>query len=126
MRARSSRLLLLPLSFLAVLAGGACARTVAVEGETAEGEAPVRATTTVRVDNRSFDQVVIYVLSQSGMRRRLGEVSGTSTRVFEIPRNMIFGATPLRFQVDPIGGSRTPISQDIVVSEGDQVQLLIP
>lgn len=126
MRARSSRLLLLPLSLLAVLAGGACARTVAVEGETPEGEAPVRATTTVRVDNRSFDQVVIYVLSQSGMRRRLGEVSGTSTRVFEIPRNMIFGATPLRFQVDPIGGSRTPISQDIVVSEGDQVQLLVP
>jgi hypothetical protein len=80
----------------------------------------------VRVENRSFDNIVVYVLSQSGMRRRLGEVSGTSTRVFEIPRNMIFGATPLRFQVDPIGSSRTPISQDIVVSEGDQIQLLVP
>ena len=120
-----SRLLLVP-AFVA-LGAGACARNVPVDGEQpATAEEQVRATTTVRVENRSFDNIVVYVLSQSGMRRRLGEVSGTSTRVFEIPRNMIFGATPLRFQVDPIGGSRTPISQDIVVSEGDQIQLLVP
>jgi hypothetical protein len=124
MRAQLSRLLLVPV--VALLVAGACARNVPVGGEQPETEAQPRATTTVRVENRSFDNIVVYVLSQSGMRRRLGEVSGTSTRVFEIPRNMIFGATPLRFQVDPIGSSRTPISQDIVVSEGDQVQLLVP
>jgi hypothetical protein len=124
MRAQLSRLLLVPV--VALLVAGACARNVPVGGEQPETEAQPRATTTVRVENRSFDNIVVYVLSQSGMRRRLGEVSGTSTRVFEIPRNMIFGATPLRFQIDPIGGSRTPISQDIVVSEGDQIQLLVP
>ena len=125
MRVQLSRLVLVPV--VAALAAGACARNVPVGGEQpANADEQVRATTTVRVDNRSFDNIVVYVLSQSGMRRRLGEVSGTSTRVFEIPRNMIFGATPLRFQVDPIGSSRTPISQDIVVSEGDQIQLLVP
>jgi hypothetical protein len=122
MRAKMSRLLVLPLA--ALLAAGACSRKPA-EGESSEME-PIRASTTVRVDNRSFDNIVVYVLASSGMRRRLGEVSGTSTRIFEIPRNMIFGATSLRFQVDPIGSSRAPISQDIVVSEGDQVQLTIP
>jgi len=126
MRVKLSRLLIVPA--LVALVAGACARNVPVGGEqpeTAE-EQQERSTTTVRVENRSFDNIVVYVLSQSGMRRRLGEVSGTSTRVFEIPRNMIFGATPLRFQVDPIGTSRSPISQDIVVSEGDQIQLLVP
>ena len=122
MRAQLSRILLVP--FLSLLAVSACTRHSA-EGD--EGELqPERASTTVRVENRSFENVVIYVLASSGMRRRLGEVSGTSTRVFEIPRNMIFGATSLRFQVDPIGSSRAPISQDIVVSAGDQVQLVVP
>ena len=122
MRAQLSRLLLVPI--LALLAAGACARHSADdEGDELE---PVRASTTVRVENRSFDNVVVYVLSASGMRRRLGEVSGTSSMTFEIPKTMIFGATSLRFQVDPIGGSRSPISQDIVVSAGDQVQLVVP
>ena len=123
MRLSLSRLLLVP-AVASLLAAGACARPAA-EAEPGDA-APMRAPTTVRVENRSFDNVVIYVLAQSGARRRLGEVSGTSTRVFEIPRNMIFGATSLRFQVDPIGSSRTPISQDIVVTEGDQIQLVVP
>ena len=122
MRAQLSRLLLVPI--LAILAAGACARQ-STEGEGDELQ-PVRAATTVRVENRSFENVVVYVLASSGMRRRLGEVSGTSSMTFEIPRNMIFGATSLRFQVDPIGGSRAPISQDIVVTAGDQVQLVVP
>lgn len=121
MRAQLSRLLLVPILSLLVL--GACARQGADEGSDVE---PVRASTTVRVENRSFENVVVYVIGQSGERRRLGDVSGTSTKVFEIPRTMIFGATSLRFQVDPIGGSRSPISQDIVVSAGDQVQLIVP
>jgi len=32
----------------------------------------------------------------------------------------------LRFLADPIGGSRTPISEEIVVRNGDVVQLMIP
>lgn len=122
MRAQLSRFLLVPL--LSILAVGACARS---SGDDESGDLePVRASTTVRVENRSFENVVVYVIGSSGARRRLGDVSGTSTKVFEIPRTMIFGATSLRFQVDPIGGSRSPISQDIVVSAGDQVQLIVP
>ncbi|HEX6060265.1 MAG TPA: hypothetical protein VFZ11_14745 [Gemmatimonadaceae bacterium] len=122
MRAQLSRVLLVPL--LSILAVGACARA---SGDEEAGDLePVRASTTVRVENRSFENVVVYVIGSSGARRRLGDVSGTSTKVFEIPRTMIFGATSLRFQVDPIGGSRSPISQDIVVSAGDQVQLIVP
>jgi hypothetical protein len=122
MRAQLSRFLLVPL--LSILAIGACARA---SGDDEGGDLePVRASTTVRVENRSFENVVVYVIGSSGARRRLGDVSGTSTKVFEIPRTMIFGATSLRFQVDPIGGSRSPISQDIVVSAGDQVQLIVP
>ena len=81
--------------------------------------------TTVRVQNQNFLDMTIYVLRNS-QRVRLGTVGGVSTQVLTIPSNLIFGATPLRFQADPVGASRTPTSFEITVSPGDQVQLIIP
>jgi hypothetical protein len=36
------------------------------------------------------------------------------------------GITTLRFFADPIGGNRTPVSEEITVQEGDEVGLRIP
>jgi hypothetical protein len=79
----------------------------------------------VEVENQSFYDMNVYVV-RGGMRARLGTVSGNSKRVFEIPRTFVGPATPLRFQADPIGGSRTPFSQEITVLPGDTVVLRIP
>lgn len=84
-----------------------------------------RARTTVRVENRSFLDHNVFVL-RGGQRIRLGTVTGNSTQTFTIPSNLIFGISSLQFLVDPIGGSRQPISNEIRVGEGDEVQLVIP
>jgi hypothetical protein len=87
----------------------------------AEPVAPAR----LRVDNQAFLDMTIYVYRNS-QRIRLGQATGNSTTRFTIPANLLFGATPLRFLADPIGGNRTPISQEISVSPGDEVMLTIP
>lgn len=79
----------------------------------------------VEVENQGFYDMNVYVL-RGTMRVRLGTVSGNTTRVFEIPRTMVNPGLPIRFQADPIGGSRTPFSQEIAVSPGDTVVLRIP
>lgn len=81
--------------------------------------------TRLRVENRAFLDMTIYVV-RSSQRIRLGQATGNTVTTFTIPANLIFGTTPLRFQADPIGGSRAPVSEEISVSAGDEVVLLIP
>jgi hypothetical protein len=81
--------------------------------------------TRLRVENQAFLDMTIYVY-RSSQRIRLGVAGGNSTTRLTIPANLIFGATPLRFQADPIGGNRASISQEITVSAGDEVTLTIP
>ena len=107
---------LMLLSALAVALGGCGAG----RGSGA-AEDPV---TTVRVENRGWTDMTIYVLP-SAQRIRLGLATANSTTVLRLPRNLVFGATQLRFLADPIGGSRTPISENITVTPGDEVTLLI-
>jgi hypothetical protein len=81
--------------------------------------------TVVRVENRAYLDMTIYVY-RSSQRMRLGTVTGNSSTKFVIPHSLMFGATPLRFQADPIGANRQPISEEINVSPGDEVVLVIP
>jgi hypothetical protein len=81
--------------------------------------------TYARVTNQSWLDMNVYVL-RSSQRIRLGTVGANQTERFTLPQNLIFGATPLRFLVDPIGSSRTAQSFEIVVSPGDEVTLTIP
>jgi hypothetical protein len=85
---------------------------------------PVPATY-LRVENQAFNDMTIYVL-RGAQRMRLGLATGTSTTRLRIPDTLLFGPTPLAFYADPIGGNRTPISQEITVSPGDEVTLTIP
>ena len=84
-----------------------------------------RAEAFVRVENRSMLDMTIYVM-RSSERRRLGLVNALSTQTLRIPSVLVEGAGILRFQADPIGGNRTPVSQEIMVSDGDVVTLIIP
>ena len=79
----------------------------------------------VQVENRGFADMVIYVVTGS-QRFRLGLATGNSTKSFTIPNTLIRGSSPLRFLADPIGGQRSPISEDMVVQPGDIVTLTIP
>ena len=89
-----------------------------------EGPMP-DAPTSVRVENRGFADMVIYVVGPSGARQRLGIATGSATTSFPLPRTMIYSGT-VRFVADPIGGQRSPVSEEINVRPGDEVVLTIP
>jgi hypothetical protein len=118
--ARISRLTMLSMLTCALALGAACSGN-SKEDQEAE---PVPATV-VKVQNQAFLDMTIYVF-RSSQRVRLGVANGNSTSRFVIPPNLIFGTTPLRFQADPIGRSRQPVSQEINVAPGDEVVLTIP
>lgn len=79
----------------------------------------------VQVENQGFTDMVIYAVNGS-QRIRLGLATGHSTKNFTIPRHLVRGAGPIRFLADPIGGNRTPVSEELTVQPGDIVTLTIP
>lgn len=90
-----------------------------------ETPAPLDSKTTLRVDNAGFLDMTIYLLDGS-QRVRLGIAKGNAVTDLTIPPHLMRGVASLRFLADPIGGNRSPVSDEIVVEPGDQVTLYIP
>lgn len=97
----------------------ACGRTTAETGDT-----PERPSATVRVENRSFSEMRVYVM-RSTQRIRLGTVSGNSTVDFEIPSHLVSTAAQLQIVADPIGGRRARASETFTVNPGDHITMVI-
>ena len=83
------------------------------------------AATFVDVDNQGWIDMDVYAISH-GQRVRLGTAIGAKQTRFKIPSYLIATLTPLRFLADPIGGRRSPVSEEITVSPGDVIKLTIP
>jgi len=83
-----------------------------------------QAETTVRVENRNFLDMNVYIVHQS-QRIRLGMVTGLSTQVFTIPGYIVRGSGQLQFELHPIGGRANPRTESISVRPGDEVNLII-
>lgn len=82
--------------------------------------------TTVLVDNQHEDAVVVYAV-RSGQRRRLGRVSAFREEELELPPTIVSrNGTPLQFLIDYLGVQRPPVTREIAVYPGDQVELTIP
>jgi hypothetical protein len=79
----------------------------------------------LQVENQSFSDMVIYAVN-GGQRIRLGLATGNTTKSFTVPNYLIRSWGPIRFLADPIGGNRTPISEEMTVQPGDLVSLTIP
>ncbi len=118
-RAHSHTPVALAAGLMLLLAGTGCRSTGRAVPPAQRSEA------FVRVENRSMLDMTVYVV-RGGERRRLGLVNALSTQMLPIPRVLVDGAGVLRFLADPIGGNRTPVSEEIVVNHGDVVQLIIP
>jgi hypothetical protein len=108
--------------FAALLAGLSIS---AAAGCVHRGKTTPDVPTYVRVENQAFSDATIYVWENS-TRRRLGRVGSLSNATLLIPASMVFGATPLRFQLDFLAGNRTPLTESITVVPGDTVILQIP
>ncbi|HUF29548.1 MAG TPA: hypothetical protein VMM77_02715 [Gemmatimonadaceae bacterium] len=116
---------------VAALAIGACAKasTSTASGTISANAArsvPNARDATLRVDNQAFPDMAIYVVESSGMRSRIGTATGNSVTTLRIPGSLLGGVRSLRFQADPIGGSRAPISEEITLVPGEVITLTIP
>jgi hypothetical protein len=80
---------------------------------------------TVVVDNQSVLDMNIYAI-RGGQRVRLGTANSLRKTKLTIPASMVFGTSMLRFLADPIGSTRAPISEEISVTAGDEIGLMIP
>jgi hypothetical protein len=81
---------------------------------------------TLTVENQGFTDMKIYAVSGTTGRVRLGEVTGNTTQNLPIPGYLIQSGGTLRFIADPIGGSRRPVSDELLVGPGDSLTLTIP
>ncbi len=77
----------------------------------------------VEVTNHNYLDANVYAVGSS-QTVRLGTVTTNSTQTFEVPRGLPISGG-LRFLVDPIGSSDAYLSDDVLVSPGDVVSLLI-
>jgi hypothetical protein len=102
----------------------ALAGTAACAGRS-PGQAQPDAPAVLEIRNQSFYDVVIYVL-RSGSRFRVGTASGNSTTVLDLPRAVAYPGSIVRFLADPIGGGRTPYSQEMTIRSGELIVLTIP
>lgn len=104
---------------LALVILGACAGRSADTSARPDGQA------ILQVENQGFADMVIYAVN-GGQRIRLGMATGNSTRSFPLPTYLVRTGRSLRFLADPIGGNRTPVSEEMTVQPGDIVTLTIP
>lgn len=96
--------------------GAACASA----GTPSDGAPRVREPALVSVANNGFYDVTVYVV-QSGMRKRLGTVTGLSQQQFRL--RLTHDASDLYLLADPVGGSRTYLSPPVQVRPGEEVDL---
>lgn len=97
----------------------------ACAGRSATREASPDSQAMLRVENQSFADMVIYAVN-GGQRIRLGLATGNTTKTFAIPRYLVHAGGRMRFLADPVGGTRTPVSEEMTVEPGDLVSLTIP
>lgn len=103
------------LALVLALGAAACARPE----KPSLGKPPPAAV--VRVANNNFADITVYVV-QSGMRWRLGTVTGLSRQAFRMPR-LAYDAGDLYLLADPVGGSRSYLSPPVRVQGGEAVDL---
>lgn len=81
--------------------------------------------TTVEIRNQAFLDAIVYVV-RDGLPQRLGIATGNTTATFVLPSYMTRGLNSFKFIIHPIGGRRNSVSDEILVSRGDVVELTIP
>lgn len=86
--------------------------------------APAAPRTILEVDNQGFADMTIYVVS-GGQRIRLGLATGKTTSRFTVPATVVGTARELSFLADPVGSSRSSISEQLFVRAGETVTLVI-
>jgi hypothetical protein len=81
--------------------------------------------TTVEVRNQAFLDAVVYVV-RDGFPQRLGVATGNSAAKFVLPSYLTRGLNSFKFIIHPIGGRHNAVTDEILISRGDAIELTIP
>jgi len=84
----------------------------------------VRQETEVRVDNRNWADVTVYLL-QGEMRARLGSVTSMGSQTFSIPAAMLSGTSDVRLYIQALGSRANHRTDRIMLTPGQTVELTI-
>ena len=92
----------------------------------ASASAPAASSSTVAlvVDNENFENFDVFLVQGSGMRTRLGMVSGAGTTSYTLAPDLWAGGT-VRVVAKPIGGFGTARSDPLTVFGGSTITFTI-
>ena len=121
----SMRTALTLLAALVILAIAVPARAADVRTDGDTTKSADTSKTTVEVRNQAFLDAVVYVV-RDGFPQRLGIATGNTTARFVLPAYLIRGLNSFKFIIHPIGGRRNSVTDEVLVSRGDVIELTIP
>lgn len=108
------------LLFLALWGAAGCA-SLPGAGSDDEEEPEPEARKVLVVENRYWGDVRVSVI-RDGARHRLGTVTSMHTDTLVIPAVLTGGVVDLRFLAQPIGSSRSFLSEPVRVGPGEDVE----
>lgn len=118
MKARNLFTALAALAIVGCAAGPSAASATSI----AEPDTTFQVKSYVRVVNNNWLDVNIYAVS-GGRNWRLGTVRSFQEVDFEIPRWLMSGTYEVTLVTDPIGSRRANISNTVIFTPGDVIQL---
>ena len=112
------------LAVAAVAGGCATGRGVAEGDEQMFAQSAPASTAMVHVDNHNWQDVDVFAVRE-GMKVRLGMVTSMTGGDFKLPETFLVGSPNVQLRIDPIGSSSGFMTQSILVSPGQTVNLRI-
>ncbi len=108
----------------AALAGGCATGRRVVADDLSAAQAAPASTAVVHVDNHNWQDVDGFAVRE-GTRIRLGMVTSMSAGDFRLPEAFLVGSPNVQLRIDPIGSNSGYLTQSILVSPGQTVDLRI-
>ena len=122
--AQGKRVTLLAAAFLAAAAQPSWAQSKS-EDEPVVASRAWEMPATLKVQNNNWLDVHVYLVRDGGLPRSLGVVSGPGQSEIELPGEATFTGSLIQILVEPIGGGGSYLSQGLVISPGDRVDLTV-
>ncbi len=108
----------------ACVAAAACAASASMGNDYSMQPAPGLASTVVHVENNNWADMDVFVVRQ-GLRARIGTVTSMSAADLRVPETLLGPEGDLQLMVDPIGSSRSFMTQPMMVSQGQRVRFRV-
>ncbi len=108
----------------AALAGGCATGRGAAGDDLMSAQAAPTDGAIVHVENHNWQDVDVFAVRE-GTRIRLGTVTSMAAGDFRLPESLLVGSPNVQLRIDPIGSNGAYLTQGILVSPGQTVDLRI-